>query len=130
MADRRDDEGVRCGRCQSLHALEAILDSHLDYWAVCECFVAKCPSCKDWIVLEVGGAGGVSVGHVRGYGARPDIWEHQHPSFPSLVAEPSSAGPVLSYRGRVWLPGARAEQATTRASLAIREIEAGTSGRE
>ena len=109
MVDPRDEERIRCGDCHSLHALEAILDSHLDYWAACECFVAECPSCKDRIVLRVGGAGGVSVGHVRGYGARPDIWDHQHLSFPSLVSETTSAGPVLSYRGRVWLPGARAE---------------------
>jgi HEAT repeat protein len=110
MADQRDDERVRCGNCQSLHALEAVLDSDLDYWAVCDRFVAKCPSCKDRIVLDVGRGGGVSVGHVRGYGARPDIWDYQHLSFPSLVAVSTSAGPVLSYRGRVWLRGAQAEQ--------------------
>jgi HEAT repeat protein len=109
MADERDDEEVRCGNCQSLHGLEAILDSHLDYWAGCECFVAECPGCKDRIVLDAGGAGELSVGQVRGYGSRPDIWDHQRLSFPSLVAGSSSAGPVLSYRGRVWLPGARAE---------------------
>jgi HEAT repeat protein len=110
MADQRDDERVRCGNCQSLHTLEAVLDSELDYWAVCDCFVAQCPSCKDQIVLDVGSGGGLSVGHVRGYGARPDIWDHQHLSFPSLVAVSTSVGPVLSYRGRVWLRGAQAEQ--------------------
>jgi HEAT repeat protein len=86
-----------------------LLDSDLDYWAVCESFVAACPRCKEAIVLDVGGAGGtLSVGHVRGYGARPDVEYHQHLSIPSLLAEPTPVGPVLSYHGRVWLSGARA----------------------
>jgi HEAT repeat protein len=86
-----------------------VLDSDLDYWAVCESFVAGCPRCTAAIVLDVGSAGGtLSVGHVRGYGARPDLECHQQLSVPSLFAAPTSVGQVLCYRGRLWLAGARA----------------------
>jgi HEAT repeat protein len=91
-----------------------VLDSGVDYWAVCESFVAACPACKEAIVLDVGAGGSVSVGHVRGYGARPDVEPHQHLSIPSLLAVSTSVGPVLSYRGRVWLSGARAARFPTR----------------
>jgi hypothetical protein len=115
MTDLPKGESVRCGHCQALHDLGALLDSDPDYWAVCESFVAACPRCKEAIVLDVGGADGtLSVGHVRGYGARPDVEYHQHLSLPSLFAEPTPVGPVLSYRGRVWLPGARAAGFPTR----------------
>jgi HEAT repeat protein len=57
-------------------------------------------------VSDAGGAGG--VGHVRGYGARPDLDCHQHLSVPSLFTAFTSVGPVLRYRAKVWLPGARA----------------------
>jgi HEAT repeat protein len=109
MADLSEGEIVQCGRCQSLHDFETVLDSDLDYYAVCESFVAACPRCTEAIVLAVGDVGGaVSVGHVRGYGARPDLDCHQHLSVPSLFSAFTSVGPVLCYRGRVWLPGARA----------------------
>jgi hypothetical protein len=109
MTDLPKGESVQCGHCQLLHDLGALLDSDLDYWATCESFVTACPQCKEAIILDVGGAGGtLSVGHVRGYGARPDVEYHQHLSLPSLFAEPTPVGPVLSYRGRVWLSGARA----------------------
>jgi HEAT repeat protein len=109
MADLPEGENVQCGRCQSLHDLGAVLDSGLDYWAVCESFVAACPRCTAAIVLDVGDAGGaVSVGHVWGRGARPDVDYHQQLSVPSLFAAFGPAGPVLCCRGRVWLPGARA----------------------
>ena len=109
MADLPEGENVQCGRCQSLHDLGTVLDSDLDYYAVCESFVAACPRCTAAIVLDVSDAGGaVSVGHVRGYGARPDLECHQHLSVPSLFTAFTAVGPVLCYRGRVWLPGARA----------------------
>jgi HEAT repeat protein len=109
MADLPEGEIVRCGRCQSPHDFGTVLDSDLDYCAVCESFVAACPQCTAAIVLDVSDAGGtVSVGHVRGYGARPDLECHQHLSVPSLFTAFTSVGPVLCYRGRVWLPGARA----------------------
>ena len=109
MTDSSEVEIVRCGRCQSLHDFRTVLDSDLDYCAICESFVAACPRCTAAIVLDVSDAGGaVSVGHVRGHGARPDLECHQHLSAPSLFAAFTSVGPVLCYRGRVWLPGARA----------------------
>jgi HEAT repeat protein len=109
MADLPEGEIVQCGRCQSLHDFGTVLDSDLDNCAVCESFVAACPQCTAAIVLDVRDAGGaVSVGYVRGYGARPDLECHQHLCVPSLFAAFTSVGPVLCYRGRVWLPGARA----------------------
>jgi HEAT repeat protein len=115
MADLFEGETVWCGDCQALHGLGTVLDSGLDYWAVCESFVAECSQCRAAIVLDVGGAGGtLSVGHVRGSGARPDVEYHQHLSVPSLFTASTAVGPVLSYRGRVWLPGARAAGFPTR----------------
>ena len=86
----------------SLHALEAILDSHLDYWAACECFVAKCPNCKDGIVLEVGVAGGVSMAMSEATERAEDIgatintchsrlWSPTRP--PSARYDATAAGP-------------------------------------
>ena len=73
MADLPEGEIVRCGQaCQSPHDFGTVLDSDLDYYAVCESFVAACPSSvrlrSCWTWSDAGGHGQRRL-HVRGYGA-------------------------------------------------------------
>jgi len=98
-----DVDLVLCEGCQARLPLVEVLDSNLSYLAVCDSFVAKCPKCKDQIVLEITNGGeSINVGHIRGYGARPDIWEHQHLKVAGLVFSEESYTRIISYHGRRW----------------------------